>query len=105
MITHKLLAASVAVLFLSTANFASASIRKCAFDSCVDDVQIAANVQKLLDNHASLGPPNSIQVQSFDHVVYLHGVVDTAFDKWIAESVASQAPNVARVVNSIEENN
>jgi osmotically-inducible protein OsmY len=38
-------------------------------------------------------------------VVYLHGMVDTGQEKWRAETVASQAPNVARVVNSIEENN
>jgi osmotically-inducible protein OsmY len=37
--------------------------------------------------------------------VYLQGIVDTGLEKWIAESVASQALDVARVVNSITENN
>ena len=100
------LASALAVaLILSGAQSASATMRKCAFDSCRDDAKIAMNVQQLLDRHSELGPPNSIHVQSFDHVVYLHGIVDTGFESWVAESLASQAPDVTRVVNSIVENN
>ena len=101
----KLVRALVAALILSVAHSAAATVRKCAFDSCRDDAKIAMNVQQLLDSHSELGPPNSIHVQSFDHVVYLQGIVDTGLEKWIAESVASEAPDIARVVNSITENN
>jgi osmotically-inducible protein OsmY len=102
---RKLVTASVVALMLSVAHSASATIRKCDFNDCSDDAKIAMNVQQLLDRRAELGPPNSIQVQARGHVVYLHGIVDTGLEKWIAESVASQAPNVDRVVNSIVENN
>jgi len=48
-----------------------------------------------------LQPPNLIQVQTLDHVVYLSGLVDTDFQQQMAQSVALQAPGVSRVVNSI----
>ena len=101
----RLFTALAVALILSAANSASATIRKCDSDRCHDDATITKNVQDLLDRHAELGPPNSIDVQSFDHVVYLRGIVDTGLEKRIAESVASQVPDVARVVNSITENN
>jgi len=63
------------------------------------------SVQELLDSNRGLGPPRTIRAQSVDGVVYLHGMVDTGREKWTAEAVASQAPNVARVVNLIGENN
>ena len=101
----KLVPALAVALILAGIHSASATVKKCASDSCRDDATIAVNVQELLDSHSELGPPNSIGVQSFDHVVYLQGIVDTGLEKSIAESVASQAPDVARVVNSIVENN
>lgn len=102
---RKLVAALAVTAMLSIANSASATIRKCDFNDCSDDAKIAMNVQQLLDRRADLGPPSSIQVQARGHVVYLRGIVDTGLEKWIAESVASRAPNVDRVVNSIVENN
>ena len=101
----KLLAALAFTLFLPATHCAFAAVGKCKSDSCRDDAQIATNVRNLLDSHPEFGSPNSIGVQSFDHVVYLRGMVDTGAEKWAAESVASQAPNVARVVNLIVENN
>jgi len=101
----KLLPALACALVLTSAHPASATIRKCESDSCRDDAKIMTNVQALLDSHKELGPAKSIRVQSFDHVVYLYGLVDTGLDKWTAESVAARAPGVARVVNSIEERN
>jgi osmotically-inducible protein OsmY len=41
-------------------------------------------------------------VQTFDHVVYLYGVLDTELERQIAEGAALEAPGVARVVNSID---
>jgi osmotically-inducible protein OsmY len=102
---RNLVTALAVALMLSVVHSASATIRKCDSNDCSDDAKIAIDVQQLLDRHAELGPPNSIQVQSRGHVVYLHGIVDTGLEKWIAESVASEAPNVDHVVNSIVENN
>jgi osmotically-inducible protein OsmY len=48
-----------------------------------------------------LGAPNSIQVQTLDHVVYLNGLVSTGMDSQTAESVALEVPDVSRVVNSV----
>jgi osmotically-inducible protein OsmY len=92
-------------LALSGVHSASAKVGKCDSDGCRDDAEITTSVQELLDSHTEFGSPNSIGVQSFDHVVYLQGTVDTSLEKWIAEAAASQAPNVARVVNLIVENN
>jgi osmotically-inducible protein OsmY len=92
-------------LILSGAHSASATVRKCESDSCRDDAKIAMNVQELLDSHSEFGPPKSIRVQSADRAVYLYGLVNTGLEKSTAESVASKAPDVARVVNSIEESN
>lgn len=101
----KLFSTLAVVSILFAAQSASATVRKCDSDRCNDDATITKNVRELLDRHAEFGPPNSIDVQSFDHVVYLRGTVDTGLEKRIAETIASEAPDVARVVNSITENN
>jgi osmotically-inducible protein OsmY len=66
-----------------------------------DDAKISANVQTQLDRHPELGPPHSIEVQTIDHVVYMNGFVSTGLESETAESVADEAPGVARVVNDI----
>jgi hypothetical protein len=78
-----------------------AAYRKCGFDGCPGDAKIAAQVRTLFEQHPELEPPNLLTVQALDGVVYLYGVVDTDFERVMAESVALQAPGVARVVNSI----
>jgi len=75
--------------------------RKCGFEGCPGDAQIAAAVRTLFERHPELEPPNLLSVQTLDHVVYLYGVVDTDFERQMAESVALQAPGVTKVVNSI----
>ena len=92
-------------LILAGADSAFATVRNCESDSCRDDAKITTNVQELLDSHQGLGPPRSIRARSVNGVVYLRGMVDTGLEKWTAETVASQAPSVARIVNLIEENN
>jgi len=52
-----------------------------------------------------LEPPNLIDVQTLDRVVYLYGLVDTDLERQLAESVARTAPGVVRVVDSIGLNN
>jgi osmotically-inducible protein OsmY len=78
-----------------------AAYRKCGFDGCPGDAEISAKVRALFEQHPALEPPNLLTVQTLDHVVYLYGVVDTDFERLMAESVALQAPGVTKVVNSI----
>jgi osmotically-inducible protein OsmY len=76
-------------------------VDKCGIHKCPDDARITANVQSRLDSHSDLGSPNSIGVQTVNHVVYLNGIVSTRLESDIAESVANKTPGVTNVVNSI----
>jgi osmotically-inducible protein OsmY len=98
----QIIAASVALIL--TVNLAGcAAYRKCGFHGCPGDAQITAQVQALFAQHADLGPPNLIQVETRDRVVYLTGQVATGLQKEIAGSIARQASGAARVENSIAE--
>ena len=78
-----------------------ATFRKCGFAGCPGDAEITAQVRALFDQHPALEPPNQLEVQTLDHIVYLSGVVDTDLERQMAESVAHQAKGAAKVVNSI----
>ncbi len=78
-----------------------ATYRKCGFGGCPGDADITARVNVLFAQHPALQPPNLLQVQTLNHVVYLHGLVDTDYERLMAESVALQAPGVSKVVNFI----
>ncbi|MBN8886189.1 MAG: BON domain-containing protein [Rudaea sp.] len=75
--------------------------RKCGFGGCPGDEQIAAQV-----NEALLNTPGisywTIDVQSLDHVVYLHGLVDTNPERAKVEEIAFQASGGKKIVDSIE---
>jgi osmotically-inducible protein OsmY len=102
MITHKPMLRSFAfVAIVAGVLQGCATYKDCGFGGCAGDAQITANVQTLFNQHPELGPPNSIQVQTLDHVVYLDGFVAAGLEGSTAESVAHQAPGVTRVVNSI----
>jgi osmotically-inducible protein OsmY len=78
-----------------------AAYKKCGFAGCPGDAEITAQVRALFDQYPVLKPPNLLEVQTLDHVVYLNGVVDTDLERQMAESVAHEAKGVAKVVNSI----
>jgi osmotically-inducible protein OsmY len=78
-----------------------ATYNKCGLAGCAGDARITAEVQALFNQHPALQPPNEISIQTLDHVVYLYGFVDTGMEQRLAEEVATEAPGVARVVNSI----
>ena len=78
-----------------------AAYRTCGFGGCAEDAQITANVRARFDQHSALQPPNQVDVQTLDHVVYLHGLVNTDLERSMAQSVALDTAGVARVVNSI----
>lgn len=97
----KPLYALASFLILTAALPGCATVRECASNACADDTKISANVQTQLDRRRELGPPNSIDVKTIDHVVYLNGFVSAGLQSETAESVADGAPGVARVVNNI----
>jgi osmotically-inducible protein OsmY len=102
MITHKpIIHAFAFVAIMAGALQGCATYKDCGFGGCTGDANITANVQTLFDQHPELGPPNSINVQTLDHVVYLDGFVGAGLESSTAESVAHQAQGVTRVVNSI----
>jgi osmotically-inducible protein OsmY len=78
-----------------------AAYRKCGLGGCPGDAEITANVRAMFKEHPALEPPNLLTVQTFNHVVYLYGLVDTDLEREMAESVALQAAGVTKVVNSI----
>jgi osmotically-inducible protein OsmY len=88
-------------LVLTGALTGCAAYRKCGFAGCPGDAEIAAEVRALFGQHPILEPPNLIEVQTLDHVVYLNGLVDTDFQRQTAESLALEVKGVAKVVNSI----
>jgi osmotically-inducible protein OsmY len=98
---HRQLSALTFTVMLTGALSGCAAYRKCGFGGCPGDAEITAEVRALFHQHPVLEPPNLLDVQALDHVVYLYGVVDTDFEREIAESVARQATGVAKVVNSI----
>src|ERR1700685_3783997 len=87
-------------LILTSALAGCATYEKCGVDGCSGDAKITANVRAQLNQHPDLGGPNSINVQTLNHGVYLDGLVSTGMDSRTAESVALEVPGVSRVVNS-----
>jgi osmotically-inducible protein OsmY len=81
------------------------AIHKCGARGCPGDPGITAKVEAQLQQYPVLEAPNSVRVQTLDRVVYLYGLVDTDLERQLAESVATQAADGARVVDSIAINN
>jgi osmotically-inducible protein OsmY len=102
MIMHKpAFSAFAFAIILAGALPGCATYSKCGVGGCAGDAKITADVRALIDQHPELGPPHSIDVQTFDHVVYLNGLVSDGMDIRTAESVALKAPGVTKVVNSL----
>jgi osmotically-inducible protein OsmY len=82
-----------------------AAYRHCGLRGCPGDANISAAVETQLARYPALQGINSVRVQTLDRVVYLYGLVDTELERELAESVAINATDGARVVNSIAVNN
>jgi osmotically-inducible protein OsmY len=78
-----------------------AGYQKCGFAGFAGDAAITAAVLRSFQAHPVLEPPNLIDIQTVDRIVYLNGLVDTDTERELAESVARNTEGVARVVNSI----
>jgi osmotically-inducible protein OsmY len=90
-----------AVVILACAATGCATYGKCGLGGCAGDANVTANVQAQFNRYPDLGPPNSIDVQTLDHVVYLNGLVSAGLQRREAESVALGTPGVTQVVDSI----
>jgi osmotically-inducible protein OsmY len=93
--------ALAAVLTLAGALGGCATFGKCDSAACSDDAAITEKAQAQLNQSADLGAPNSIRVQTIDHVVYLTGEVDVGLEKRSAASEVQQLAGVTKVVNNI----
>jgi osmotically-inducible protein OsmY len=97
----RLTVAGISVLILIGALPGCATYGKCGIDGCPSDHKITANVQAAFDRYPELGEPNSISVQTLNHVVYLSGGVSQGTMRETAESVALKVKGVARVEDTI----
>jgi osmotically-inducible protein OsmY len=68
-----------------------------------EDAKISAEVQKRIDERPSLRFYN-ISVRTFDHVVYLEGLVDTNFDRSQTEAITRTVPGVTKVYDKLSLN-
>jgi len=78
-----------------------ATFEKCGVEGCAGDNKITAKVQAAFARHPELGEPNSINVRTVNHVVYLSGSVSEGLMRLTAESVARQVKGVTRVEDTI----
>jgi osmotically-inducible protein OsmY len=78
-----------------------ATFEKCGMKGCAGDNKITADVHAAFAQHPELGDPNSINVQTANHVVYLSGSVSEGLMRLTAESVARQVKGVTRVEDTI----
>ena len=76
-----------------------ATYEKCGLEGCPGDAKITTDVQAQLAQHGEIGP--RVHVQTLNGVVYLNGSVSEGLQRTTAESVASQTPSVAKVVDDI----
>jgi BON domain len=93
------LRALVAAAILATALSGCAAFPRSS-DPAVDQ-KITAGVEAKFRQHPELEAPDLIGVQTINRVVYLSGTVSAGLQREYAESVASRAPGVTKVVNSI----
>jgi osmotically-inducible protein OsmY len=78
-----------------------AAYAKCGVNGCEGDQELTAAVEKVIGLYPALQAPNSVRVQTIDHVVYLYGQVNTEGERSTAQEAALSVSGVKRVVNSI----
>src|ERR1700744_2052223 len=78
-----------------------ASFRGCGATDCQSDRKITSDVEHRIDRNPALMGSVPITVQTDHGVVYLNGEVETDLERYMAENLAKQVPNVAMVVNDV----
>jgi osmotically-inducible protein OsmY len=90
--------ASVATLILTGVLAGCAVYQKCGSSGCPGDAEVTAEVRARLSRYPALAP-GLVDVRTWDHVVYLYGLVNTEYERRLAESTALEAAHAQRVVN------
>jgi osmotically-inducible protein OsmY len=98
---HTLSIYSVGTFLLGAAITGCASYNACPGSTCTSDVKTTEAVDAAIIADTDLGPPNQIEVSTYNHVVYLTGIVDSEYQREVAEAIAAQRGGGAKVVNSI----
>jgi osmotically-inducible protein OsmY len=102
--THALVGAALTAL--CTYGFAATTAEQAGGGQVVitgnrlTDAQVRAEVRQRINERPQLRFDN-IDVQSFDHNVYLYGVVDSRGDSEQAEAIAHTVPSVKKIYNGI----
>ncbi|MGO9994914.1 MAG: BON domain-containing protein [Steroidobacteraceae bacterium] len=102
---NRSIAAWTCAVVLTYALTGCATYEKCGLEGCPGDAKITTKVQAALNRYPDLGPPDSIRVETLNHVVYLNGEVDDHLMQSTAASVAKRVPGVTGVVNNIAVSN
>ena len=74
--------------------------KPCSGANCVSDAEITANIKAEISRHAEL-TDWTIDVQTINGVVYLHGAVDTDPQRELVENIAREVRGVKGVENAI----
>jgi osmotically-inducible protein OsmY len=74
--------------------------RPCDGANCVSDAEITANIKAQISSHAEL-TDWTIDVQTINGIVYLHGAVDTNPQRELVENIARETRGVKGVENAI----
>ena len=78
-----------------------ATYEKCGVEGCAGDRKITADIRAAFAQYPELAEPNSINVETVNHVVYLTGHVSAGEMRSTAEAVAKQVTGVGRVEDTI----
>jgi osmotically-inducible protein OsmY len=91
----------IGIALLCASLSACAAYKACGFEGCAGDKQTTAAVQNVIRQYPALEAPNTVRVQTLDHIVYLYGQVNTELERQTAQEAALSVNGVKRVVNSI----
>jgi len=97
--TRSIVAAAIFILVAATNGCATQ--QACPASGCRSDDATTAAVDAAISAHPDLGAPGQVRVATVSHVVYLTGLVDSGYQRSVAESVAAHTDGVTKVVNSI----
>jgi osmotically-inducible protein OsmY len=74
--------------------------KPCAGANCVSDAEITATIKAEVSRHAEL-TDWTIDVQTINGIVYLHGAVDTEPQRQLVEDIARETRGIKGIENAI----
>jgi osmotically-inducible protein OsmY len=97
----RMLCATLTIAFSAFAGGCMEHLSKpCTGANCVNDSEITANIKAQISQHAEL-TDWTIDVQTIDGIVYLHGAVDTEPQRQLVEDIARETRGVKGIENGI----